>query len=530
MGEAGNDLVRRQIPQQHHAVVAGGEKAFAIGAESEVMNIGRVRWQLVHRLFLIHIPDPHSTFTGAGDDSSLRGPYQAQHMAIMGKGADVLTGQGLPETGGSVVAGRHTAGTIWTEHDFVDFVFVGRGLPQAFAGSPIPTPNNAVTTAANNHLAVGTKRRRHDARVVREDPFERVQFAPPGAQIGADDPFHAGLIGRRKVQGSGQPEQPAAHLALLAKGQPMIEGHREVQTTLSQTGLVRQSSCGVCAQGPGTEFGQGRKITRDEPHGYVFEVPASETGLVEPVPIKAMGRFEHEAAAVHEPSGIVYLTEDRHHSLFYRFIPETPGVLRNGGRLQALAIVDEPTMRTHNWSKNPDVEIGAVLKTRWIDLDNVNSGANDLRLRGATRGAATFARGEGLCVADDVLVFTCTIGGRDRLGQIFQYQPSSLEGQANEQDDPGRLTLIAESTSDSLLRNGDNLTMAPWGDLILCEDTFDHCGLVGIRPDGTQYAIANNSHSTSELAGVCFSPDGETMFVNIQYPGLTLAITGPWPS
>jgi len=289
-------------------------------------------------------------------------------------------------------------------------------------------------------------------------------------------------------------------------------------------------SCEECFKSPGTEFGQGRKITRDEPHGYVFEVPASATGLIEPVPIKAMGRFEHEAAAVHEPSGIVYLTEDRHHSLFYRFIPETPGMLRNGGRLQALAIVDEPTMRTHNWSKNPDVEIGAVLKTRWIDLDNVNSGANDLRLRGATRGAATFARGEGLCVADDVLVFTCTIGGRDRLGQIFQYQPSSLEGQANEQDDPGQLTLIAESTSDSMLRNGDNLTMSPWGDLILCEDTFDHCGLVGIRPDGTQYAIADNPYSMSELAGVCFSPNSKTLFVNIQYPGLTLAITGPWPS
>ena len=71
--------------------------------------------------------------------------------------------------------------------------------------------------------------------------------------------------------------------------------------------------------------------------------------------------------------------------------------------------------------------------------------------------------------------------------------------------------------------------MAPWGDLIVCEDTSNHCGLVGIRPDGSQYAIADNAWSNSELAGVCFSPDGRTMFVNIQYPGMTLAITGPWP-
>ena len=32
----------------------------------------------------------------------------------------------------------------------------------------------------------------------------------------------------------------------------------------------------------------------------------------------------------------------------------------------------------------------------------------------------------------------------------------------------------------------------------------------------------------SELAGACFSPDGTTLFVNIQRPGMTVAITGPW--
>ena len=121
-------------------------------------------------------------------------------------------------------------------------------------------------------------------------------------------------------------------------------------------------------------------------------------------------------------------------------------------------------------------------------------------------------------------------GGRQRLGQVFLYRPSPFEGQERESGQPGELMLLAESTSDSLLRNADNLTMAPWGDLVVCEDTSDHCGLVGLRPDGSQYAIADNAYSDSELAGVCFSPDGQTLFVNIQYPGMTLAITGPWPT
>jgi secreted PhoX family phosphatase len=288
-------------------------------------------------------------------------------------------------------------------------------------------------------------------------------------------------------------------------------------------------SCEECFEGPGTGFSRGRLVTRDRKHGYVFEVPASETGLAEPVPITAMGRFEHEACAVHEPSGIVYMTEDRHYSLFYRYIPNVPGRLREGGRLQALAVAGRPALQLHNWSGDPVIGTGESLPTHWIDLDDVDTDENDLRLRGAAAGAATFARGEGLCAAGHAFAFTCTIGGRLRLGQVFLYQPSPMEGRAGEEQRPGQLTLVAEAGEGSLLRNADNLTMSPWGDLIVCEDTSDHCGLVGIRPDGTQYRLADNAYSNSELAGVCFAKDGRTLFVNIQYPGTTLAINGPWP-
>ncbi len=287
-------------------------------------------------------------------------------------------------------------------------------------------------------------------------------------------------------------------------------------------------SCEECFESPGNDLSAGRIVHRDKPHGYVFEVPSSAEGLVEPVPIRAMGRFEHEAAAVHEPTGIVYMTEDRHHSLFYRYIPKVPGRLQEGGKLQALVVDEQPALMTHNWSGKPQIVAGESLPTLWIDLDKVDSRKNDLRLRGTTQGAATFARGEGLCNANGDMVFTCTIGGPARLGQIFTYRPSSHEGQPLEGDDPGQLMLIAEATHESILRNADNITFSPWGDLIVCEDTSSHCGLVGIRPDGSQYQLADNSHTNSELAGACFSPDGKALFVNIQYPGMTLAITGPF--
>ena len=284
------------------------------------------------------------------------------------------------------------------------------------------------------------------------------------------------------------------------------------------------------APGPGLS-NHATLVTREKRHGYIFEVPSSATELITAVPLKDMGRFEHEAAAVHEPTGIVYLTEDQWQSLFYRFIPNVRGQLQEGGRLQALAIVDQPAKPTHNWDRT-DMRVNEALATRWIDLDNVDGDENDLRLRGAALGAATFARGEGLTAAGDRYAFTCTLGGPARLGQVFSYKPSPFEGTSQERDSPGQLMLIAEANAESLFNNCDNLTMAPWGDLIVCEDTEDnsnHCALVGIKPDGSQYLLANNAYSDSELAGACFSPDGKTLFVNIQYPGMTVAITGPWP-
>jgi secreted PhoX family phosphatase len=287
-------------------------------------------------------------------------------------------------------------------------------------------------------------------------------------------------------------------------------------------------SCEECFEDASDRrFGRYREI-RAQNHGYVFEVPADASELVEAVPIKAMGRFEHEACAVHESTGIIYMTEDRHHSLFYRFIPNVPGELHKGGRLQALAVAGTTGLHTHNWDDKGDMPLRRPLKTYWIELDDVDPVENDLRLRGAEQGAAMFARGEGLCVADDRFAFTCTIGGPRRLGQVFTYKPSPYEGTPQEQGAPGKLELIAEASFESLLRNADNLTITPWGDLFVCEDTAAECGVVGIRPDGGQYEVCSNRHTASELAGVCFSPDGSTMFVNIQYPGMTLAITGDW--
>jgi len=254
---------------------------------------------------------------------------------------------------------------------------------------------------------------------------------------------------------------------------------------------------------------------------------------VAPVPLQALGRFNHEAAAVDPASGVVYLTEDRDDSLFYRLLPNERGNLAAGGRLQALVVRDwDDAADTRNW---PSEETGLfpegeALAVDWIDLDAVHAPEDDLRWRGRAKGAALFARGEGIWFGNGQVYFACTSGGRIEAGQIFSYRPSPHEGRAEERSHPGRIELFVESRSSRLLKRADNLTVAPWGDLIVCEDADSPCCLIGVTPGGGLYRFAENAFTDSELAGACFAPNGRTLFVNVQSSGLTLAIDGPFPS
>ena len=260
------------------------------------------------------------------------------------------------------------------------------------------------------------------------------------------------------------------------------------------------------------------KLGRD--HGWVFEVPADAEGLVDAVPLKALGRFNHEAACVDPATGYVYLTEDRTDSVLYRFIPDVPGKLAEGGRLQAMAV--DGIEDTRNWEEAL-MPVGRNFTVRWIDLDDVEAPEDDLRTRAARRGAAVIARGEGIHMGENELYVCSTSGGLAKFGQVFRLIP----GRGQRAD---RFALFFESQSQHQFNYGDNLTVGPNGHLIVCEDQYtpivdNH--LRGITPDGRPYAFGR-LHLQTELAGGCFSPDGKWFFVNAYSPTRTIAITGPW--
>lgn len=352
-------------------------------------------------------------------------------------------------------------------------------------------------------------------------------FGADGSRLGRIDPTRLFDSGRQRLPG-------------LGGTTTLIFDPRErkvLRQFLSLAGTNRN-----CAGGPMPwnawltceEDVSSDPATCDQPHGWVFEVPAAASpGLTQPTPIKAMGRFNHEAVAIDPASGIIYLTEDRPDGLLYRFVPTRrhdlgPGVLQAGGKLQALMVRGSPSLDTRNWNAQRLIQVSSTFDAQWIDLEEVESPKDDLREQGFARGAARFARGEGMWWGKGSVYFACTNGGMAKCGQIWRYTPSAHEGTPDEARHPGTLELFVQPDDAAVVKNADNLTVAPWGDLVVCEDSDGQNRLLGVTPAGKVYPIARNRLSTSELAGVTFTPDGSTLLVNIQHNHLTLAIQGPW--
>ena len=124
--------------------------------------------------------------------------------------------------------------------------------------------------------------------------------------------------------------------------------------------------------------------------------------------------------------------------------------------------------------------------------------------------------------ANDYVYFTATTGGKKKKGQIWRYK--NLDSNGFE----GELELFYESVDKKILNMPDNITVTPWGDVLVSEDGKGNDRLVLIKNNGDCEYLAENIFNKSEFAGAVFSPDGKVLFVNIYNPTMTIAIEGPW--
>jgi uncharacterized protein len=251
-------------------------------------------------------------------------------------------------------------------------------------------------------------------------------------------------------------------------------------------------------------------------HGYVFPCPIDADRVQKARPLPALGRFRHEAACVDPETLHVFLTEDQGDGAFYRFVPESP---REPfvGRLQAMKLVGYDHFDTA-----VGLDVGARFAVEWVDIPDPDPKTDTVRYQARERGAASVRRGEGIFYHDGQIWFTATTGGPADAGQVFRL----VLGRDGERD---VLELMTQSTSTRILDMPDNLTVAPWGEVFLCEDAPAGTQFVRVLDaQGLVFDFARNALSQTEFAGGCFSPSGDTFFVNLYADGLTLAVRGPF--
>lgn len=270
--------------------------------------------------------------------------------------------------------------------------------------------------------------------------------------------------------------------------------------------------------------------TFGKPHGYVFEVDPWFGGDARP--ILPLGRLEHEAVAFAR-NGTAYLSEDASEPLgcVYRFQPKRPlggrGSLHAGGSLTALAV------RGLTTDLSILQEPGSVVDLDWIPVANANPGDADTSVREQVqaKGATPIMKAEGLWTGEDGSIWFVSsyAGGPDaedpedvtvaaHAGQIWRIDPRS-----------NKMELVVVFEPGSPFDGPDNITVSPHGYALACTDGEDDQWLVGINAAGETFPFAFNRYDDSEFAGATFSPDGQTLFVNIQSDAaLTLAIWGPW--
>jgi secreted PhoX family phosphatase len=218
----------------------------------------------------------------------------------------------------------------------------------------------------------------------------------------------------------------------------------------------------------------------------------------------AMGRFNHEGAAVDAANRTVYLTEDALSGLFYRYSYGDPQDL-SSGVLEAAQV------------QNGDVT--------WLPVPDPSAATKPTRKQ--VPNATRFAGGEGIWLSGGVVNFTTKQDDR-----VWAYDIES-----------SRLQVVYDWTANPnpVLRGVDNIAVRNNCYIFVCEDLGvldlpEDPKICVLEPSGEVSVFCRAvGHRQSELTGIAFTPSGNRMYFSSQRGtigtvggGITFEVTGPF--
>ena len=304
--------------------------------------------------------------------------------------------------------------------------------------------------------------------------------------------------------------------------------------------------------------------------GWVVEVDPMDPGAV-PVKRTALGRAAHEGAWVSvtkDGRAVVYSGEDARFEYIYKFVSRDKIAPGGGGKTAAQAnatLLDHGTLHVARFDADGT--------GRWLPLVHgqgpltpANGFADQAEVLIKTRqaadllGATKMDRPEWLAIDPASGEVYCTLTNNSRRGQAGEPGVDAANPRANNvmgQIIRWREMGDADGTQFSwnhLLLAGDPANERPEakgnvkGDVFACPDgiAFDGRGVLWIQTDlaaaqmnkGEMARIGNNQMlacdvasgevrrfltgpANCEITGATWTPDGRTMFINVQHPGET---------